>query len=141
MKKPYNFAEYNLINDSKQNNTFYKSIVIIFIIVIVVLICKFKFYVYEKSVLIKNNNNYLLAVDINYINEISTTGKIIINRKEYDYEISKVEDNLENINGTFYETLYLNINNYNKKDKIVNCYFLKSKKTLLDSLLEFTKGG
>lgn len=140
MKKPYNFAEYNLIQDSNENNIIYRVVIILFIIGITVIICKFKFCIYEKNFLIKDNNSYLLLVDITKINELSATKKIIINKKEYDYSIKKIDKNFQNINGTIYETVYLDLN-YRNSNNVINCLFLKKKATIIEMLIEFITGG
>ena len=74
------------------------------------------------------------------INTLSTTNKIIINNIEYDFSISKIAD-YTNINGTIYQSVYLSIDKYDSKFMINKFNFLKSKSTLIDSIVKFTKGG
>lgn len=141
MKKPYSFAEYNLILENRRNDNLFKLVVIIFIIGIIILICKFKFYIYQDNVLLKMEDNYELVADINSIDKISTSKKIFINNKQYDYNTIQNDDNLSNINGTIYERLLINIPDYTENNKIIKCSFLIKKETILDMLFEFIQGG
>ena len=141
MKNSYNLAEYNLIFNYRQNNNLYKVVITIFIIVIILLICKFKFYIYQNSILLKTGSNYEIIADINNIKTISTNKKIIINRQEYIYNVISANEDFSNINGTIYEKLLINIPNYSDNNKILKCSFLIKKETLLDMLLKFIKGG
>ena len=140
MKKPYNFADYNLIFDNKKNNNLYKVVVSIIIIVIIIIICKFKFYIYENNILLKEDDSYEINININSLDDISTSKKIIINKKKYDYKVLSYNE-LSNINGTIYESISLEINNLDYKGKILKCSFLKKEETILDMLLEFITGG
>lgn len=141
MKKPYSFAEYNLILENRKNDNLFKLVVIIFIIGIIILICKFKFYIYQDNILLKMEDNYELVADINSIDKISTSKKIFINNKQYDYNTIQTDDNLSNINGTIYERLLINIPDYTENNKIIKCSFLIKKETILDMLFEFIQGG
>ncbi len=140
MKMPYNFAEYNLIEENDQVNNLFKVVIFILIIAIIIVISKFKFSIYQQSVLLYDDNRYLVVADINMIDTLSTTNKIIINNKKYDYKIVDAS-NYSNINGTIYQSVYLDIKDYTSKIKMNKCYFLKSKSTLIDSIIRFTKGG
>lgn len=140
MKKLYNFAEYNLILDNKKNNNLLKVVSIIFIMAIIIVISKFKFSIYQQSILLNDNDKYLIIADLDLINTLSTTEKIIINNKEYNYKIIETSD-YSNINGTVYQSVYLDISNYASKIKMNKCFFLKSKNTLIDSIIKFTRGG
>ena len=140
MKIPYNFTEYNLIENRRKKNYWFKKCMYILIVAIIIIICKFNFFVYQSSVLINDENGYLVLADIDMINTLSTTNKIIINNIEYDFSISKIAD-YTNINGTIYQSVYLSIDKYDSKFMINKCMFLKSKSTLIDSIVKFTKGG
>lgn len=140
MMKPYNFSEYNLLLDKRDDNFMYKIVVSLFIIGIIFLIFKFKLYIYEKNILFKVDNYYGIVVNINQINELFTTSKIIINKQEYTYKVMKIDDEFSNINGTIYQTLYLDID-YPNVSKVLECRFLKKKSTILGILIEFIKGG
>ena len=141
MKKPFSFAEYNIILDDRANYNLYKVVISIFIIVIIILICKFKFYVYQTNILLRKDNYYELVIEMNQINNISTSKKIIINKKEYAYRIVDYGNNYSNINGTIYHTILIEIKEYISNDDVIECSFLKKKETLLDMLLEFMQGG
>ncbi len=138
--KLYNLQEYELTEDNKENYNLLKVVLTIFIIVIIIIICKFKISIYRENVLLNDNNNYLIIADIDMLDTLSTTKKIVINNNKYSFKIINT-DNYSNINGTIYQTVYLDINDYKSNIKVNKCYFLKSKNTLLDSLIKFMQGG
>ena len=82
----------------------------------------------------------MIIADIDMLDILSTTKKIVINNNKYSFKIINT-DNYSNINGTIYQTVYLDINDYKSNIKVNKCYFLKSKNTLLDSLIKFMQGG
>lgn len=138
MKKLYNFAEYNTIFENKQNNHLY-ILVITFIIGIIYFICTFQLCIYQNVVLFKNENTYKLISQLTLNNDISTSKKIIINNKKYNFK-NISEDYLET-NGTIYRITNIKIKNYNDSNKILKCKFMIKKATLIDILIEYLQGG
>lgn len=138
--KQYNFAEYEIIKENNQDNNLFRIIGLIFIIGIILVLYKFNFSIYQESILLKNDNSYLIIADIDMVDTLSANKKIIINNKQYNYRIINVGD-YTNIDGTIYQPIYLDILNYNSKIGMIKCQFLKNKTTLINSLIKFIKGG
>lgn len=138
--KPYNFAEYNLIYPKKKMSL-YKIVLIVFLIGIIFILCKFNFHIYMKQVLLKQDNNYVIISDSNLISFLEENNKIIINSKEYYYEIKDISNNYTNINDNIYQEVTIEIKDFNSKASITECYFLKSNETLIDTIFKFITGG
>ena len=133
----YNLQEYDFINEKISHNYFGSFIIIFLIIGIVVIISKFNFYIYEKNVLIYEDNNYSLVIDATKIDNLDKN--IYINKKKYTFKIKDIS-NYQNINGTIYAVVNIDLD-YKSKSKVTECYFLKDKNTILNMLVKFIQGG
>ena len=133
----YNLQEYDFINEKISHNYFGSFIIIFLIIGIVVIISKFNFYIYEKNVLIYEDNNYSLVIDATKIDDLDKN--IYINKKKYTFKIKDIS-NYQNINGTIYAVVNIDLD-YKSKSKVIECYFLKDKNTILNMLVKFIQGG
>ena len=138
---PYNYQEYKIIKDKVLKHNFYKIFIILFIIGIIILISKFNFKVYEKYIIIKNNNDYNLIVSIEEIDSINNNKYIYINNKKYSYKVKKIEDNYQNINGTIIKNITISIKDYKTLNDYTYCYFLKNSDTFFSMIIKFIKGG
>lgn len=139
MKNTYSFQEYDLINylnKKRYNNTVF----IILIIGIIYLIFGFNFYIYDKEILIKNNNRYSLIIDSRKIDSLYKNKYIYINNKKYKYKIIEIDNNYQNIDGIIYQTIYLDID-YKGLSSINEVYFLKYKKSLFKMIIDSKTGG
>ena len=136
--KAYNLQEYNMIFDTKRKNYLSGLIVAFILIGIIIFIFKFNFYVYEKYFLIKNNDNYSMIVDATKIDKLNDY--IYINNRRYKYKVISINDDYQTINGTIYQTVYIKLD-YGSNSNIIECYFLKSKKTVINMIIEALKGG
>ena len=138
---PYNYQEYKIIKDKALKHNFYKISIILFIIGIIILISKFNFKVYEKYIIIKNNNDYNLIVSIEEIDSINNNKYIYINNKKYSYKVKKIDDNYQNINGTIIKNITISIKDYKTLNDYTYCYFLKNSDTFFSMIIKFIKGG
>jgi len=102
---------------------------------------KFEFSVYESQTLIKDNEKYLMVIDSRKINELENKKYIYIDQEKYKFDIIEISKDYSNINGSIYQTLYINPYNYKTDAIITDCYILKSKRTIYESVIEFIKGG
>lgn len=135
----YNLQEYDTIFENKDKN-YLKVLLILLLIGIIFIICRYKFYIYEKNILLNENNNYSLIVNALDIDNFKKKGNIYINNKEYKYKVISYNNDINNINNELYETINIDIN-YHTKAQAIECYFLKSKKTLLEMFINSIRGG
>jgi hypothetical protein len=79
-----------------------------------------------------------VLVPIKEVKEITNKNKIIIDSKEYNYKIYKIDNNIEYINKENTQKLYLQILNLDETYLIngyeVNIKFLKEKRKIIDYL-------
>ena len=139
MKNTYNFQEYDLITylDKKKHNNL---IFILFLIGIIIIIYSFNFYMYDKELLIKDNDHYKLILPSTKIDDLVNNKYIYINNKKYKYKIKEIDNDFQNINGTIYQSISLDIN-YKSKSNIKDVYFLKYKKSLYHMIIDTIRGG
>ena len=139
MKNTYNFQEYDLITylDKKKHNNL---IFILFLIGIIIIIYSFNFYMYDKELLIKDNDHYKLILPSTKIDDLFNNKYIYINNKKYKYKIKEIDNDFQNINGTIYQSISLDIN-YKSKSNIKDVYFLKYKKSLYHMIIDAIRGG
>ena len=118
-------------------------IIVIFLITIgiIIILCKFKFSIYEKQTLIKDNEQHYLIVNSKDIDYYTNNKSLFINQKEYEYEIIKINNDYSNTDNNIYQTIYISPYNYKTDAVITACYFLKSRKTIYESIIEFITGG
>lgn len=142
MKSNFDILDYELINDKENKGSLiYKVVMIFSIIGIIIILCKFEFKVYERQTLIKNGNDFILIVDSRQIDSYKTQKHIFINRKKYAYKILKIDSDYSNVNGVIYQSIYINLHNYKTDAITLECYFLKSSKTIYEEIIEFITGG
>jgi len=141
MKNNWALEDYKLIQDKNDKIWPYMLVLLFITIGIIIILCKFNFQLYEKQTLIKNDNSYILIVDSTKIEELKSNSNIYINKKRYKYNIEKISQDYSNVNGIIYQTIHINPYNYKTEAIITDCYFLKSKKTIIEMLFEFIEGG
>lgn len=99
-------------NKTKINITQIWLIITIFIILLIVSFT-FNFYYEEnyqnRGIGIKNSYIETL-VNIEDISKITNNRNIIINNKEYNYDISKINSEVQNINNNLYQVVLIKIN-------------------------------
>ena len=138
---PYSFQEYKIIKDKTLSNRSYKLFIILFLIGMVYLICKFDFNVYEKYIILKDNNKYNLVVSMEDIDYINRNKYIFIDNKKYSYKIEKISNSYENINGTLFKNITISIKNYKMFNDYSYCFFLRKNDTFFNMIIKFIKGG
>jgi len=141
MKNNFDIEDYKMIQDKENNNWLFTLIIFLITIGIIIILCKFKFYIYEKQTLIKDNEQYYLIVNSKDINYFTNNKILTINKKEYKYKVTKVSNDYSNIENNIYQTIYIKPYNYESKAVITECYFLKSSKTIYEIIIEFITGG
>ena len=141
MKSNFDLEDYNLIQD---NNEKYSRIVVVLVLMLIgifILLYKFEFQVYEKQTLIKDNDNYFLIVSSNELTYYENEKYIYINKKKYKYDTVSINNNYSNVEGIIYQTMYIKPHDYKTEAIITECYFLRSKETILERIFKFVKGG
>lgn len=141
MKNNINFDEYKKSKDNLYVNNFLIATMIFILVITILILYKFDFKTYEEHTLIKNDNYYTMILNSNDISFIENNSTLYINRKKYSYKIKKIDADYTNINNVIYQTVHIKLHNYKTESKVSKCYFLKSKKSILKSLIEFIKGG
>ena len=138
---PYNYQEYKIIREKALSNKLYKLFIILFLIGMIFLIYKFNFNVYDKYILIKDNDKYNLVVSIENIDYITKNKYIFIDNKKYSYKIDKISNNYENINGTLFKNITILVDGYKMNNDYSYCFFLRKSDTFLTMIIKFIKGG
>lgn len=141
MKNNWTMEDYQWIQDKNKKTRLWMVVLFLITIEIFIILCKFDFHVYDKQTLIKNNEDFLLIVDSKKINELESESYIYINYKKYQFDITEISTDYTNIDGNIYQTIHINPYNYKTDSIITECYFLKSKKTIWQMIIEFIKGG
>lgn len=97
-------------------------------------------FIQLHSKLLYFDSNYYMEVlvPVKEVKEITNKNKIIIDSKEYNYTIYKIDNNIEYINQENTQKLYLQILNLDETCLIngyeVDVKFLKEKKKIIDHL-------
>ena len=141
MKNNFDIDDYKVIQDKENNNWLFMLVIFLIVVGINIILCKFKFFVYEKQNLIKDNDQYYLIVNSKNVDFYTDNNTIYINDKEYKYDVLEVSNNYSNVNDTIYQTIYIDTHNYKTESIITECYFLKSNETIYELIFEFIKGG
>ena len=141
MKNNFDIEDYKLIQDKENNNWLMILIIFLLIIGIFIILYKFEFSIYEKQTLIKDNEQYYLIVNSKNIDYYTKTKKLFINQEEYEYEVTKISNYYSNINDNIYQSIYINPYNYKTDAIMIECYFLKDRKIIYETIKEFITGG
>lgn len=141
MKNSFNINDYQLIQDKKENYLLFKVVLFLMLIVIFIVLYKFEFQIYEKKTLIKDNDNYILIVDSNEIAYYENEKYVYIHQNKIPYNIVKIDNDYSNVNDIIYQSIYIKPYNYETDAIITECYFLKSKQSIFETIIKFIKGG
>lgn len=143
MKNDFTIDDYKLIKEIDKIHFSWFYIVVLFLLIvgIVLILFNYDFHVYEKQTLIKNDNDFLMIVDSKKIQEIESQAYIYINYKKYKYTIKQIDLDYSNVDGGIYQTIHINPYNYNTNSIITECYFLKSKSSIIEMIIKFIEGG
>lgn len=141
MKTNIDFNEYEKFKDNSYKNRLLIVVIIFVLVVTVLILYKFDFKIYKENTLIKEENSYTMILNSNDISFIENTSNLYINRKKYSYKIIKIDADYTNINNIIYQKVHIKVHNYKTEAIVSECYFLKSKKSILKSLIEFIRGG
>ena len=141
MKNQFDLNDYNLIQDKENNNWLFMIVIFLITIGIFIILYKFEFSIYEKQTLIKDNNQYFFTINSTEINDFENKKYVYINQKKYKFEIININQDYTNVNDNIYQTIYISPYNYKTDAIITECYFLKSKQTIYELIIEFIKGG
>jgi len=141
MKSNFTIEDYQILKEENKNIYSYALIIIVITIGILMILFKLDFQVYEKHLLLKDNNSYILIIDSTKIDKLKLNPYIYINQKKYKYKIIEIIKEYSNIDNTIYQTVHINPYNYKTDAIITECYFLKSKKTIYEIITNFIRGG
>ncbi len=137
--KPYSFQEYDLITYQNNKSRFYKVIFLIIIIGLIYIICNYKFNIYEKAVLFKEENGYYLLVDISKDFNKKNNPTLKIDDNEYKYSI---QDNIKYLNndGNIYKSIPIELDTNKELDEYIQINYLIKTNTLINIILELLRG-
>ncbi len=140
MKNNWNLEDYEITKDKKIK--FWFPLFSIFIVTVGILwICfQFPFQIYEKFILLKQENRYFLMIDSNQIGFIEHENHFYIHQKRYDYEVVEVDQNYTTLNQTIYQIIYINPYTYQTDATTTECYFLRKEETIFEMILKLMKG-
>lgn len=140
MKNVWTIADYQLMQDIKLKHSILIVPILIITIGMIYILCQYEFLIYEKQTLIKENNDYEMIVASKEITDIKNRSTLYINNQEYTYTVKKVNTDYMNLNNEIYQTIYLELSNYQTDAMMTECYFIKSRKSILNMLLDYLKG-
>lgn len=91
-------------------------VTIILSLIIFFLLFNYKMYYDVNGVIINDNNNYYIKiyVPLDKLKYIIKNNKLIINKKEYNYKIEKIEGEYFTDNINTYQIIYINSNIHSK---------------------------
>lgn len=128
-------------------STYIKYLVIILIPITVLVIlsikCTYYKYYYNEG-LVTNRNSLIINILSSDLNKVLNNKKIIINNKEYLYEVVEIGEKFLYQEGNIYQTLTLNVKldeNINLKNYNTKIRILLSKKKVITVISELIKGG
>ena len=139
--KQYSFSEYDIVKFSKKNLKGYYALILFLLIGIVILLFKFNFRIYIKYTMVKNDDNYAMIVDVSNIKLFENNSMLYIDGKNVNYQINRIDKEFNNINGAIYQTIYLNLIDFNSSAQFVDCLVLERDETIIESIIKFIRGG
>lgn len=139
MKNNFTIEDYQILKEEHKSMWLYVIVISIITIGILIILFKLDFQVYEKHLLLKDDNSYTLIIDSTKIDKL--TPYIYINQKKYKYKIIEISKEYSNIDSIIYQTIHINPYNYKTDAIVTECYFLKSKKTIYEMIANFIRGG
>ena len=135
---PYNIFEYKTVNYQYKKMSFIS--IVLLMIGIIILMCSYKFKVYNKYLLVKDNDEYLLYLNVLEEDKFLENKDILINNKKYSYSIIS-SSGYTNIDNNIYDVLHINIKKYDSVSNYSYVYTLKSNRTILNTLYDMLFGG
>lgn len=140
MKNNWDFNDFEAIKEIKHK--YYALIIGYFLLVVsICILFKFDFYVYENYSLFKNSDHFSVLVKCDNIKLLEKNTIIYIDQQKYNYKILSIDSNYTEINGTFFQTIELEINNYHTDAIITKSVIFKERGTLFQKFIKFIKGG
>ncbi len=141
MKNHWTIQDYQLIQDNSKHSWVFMIFLMLGIIGIIIICYKFDFKIYEKYLLIKDNDQFLLLVNSQQIAELETHSEFYRKGEKYAYQIENISSDYSNMNGNIYQTIYINPYNYKTNAIETEIYLLKKSSTIYEIIIEFIKGG
>ena len=140
MKNVWTISDYELVQDIRFKHIKLVIPILLVTIGIIYILFQYEFLVYERQTLIKENNRYEMVVSSKRINNIKKRNSLLIQNQKYNYVVKEVDSNYMNWNNEIYQTIYLELPNYQTDAIMTECYFLTSKKSIFNRLLDYLKG-
>ena len=116
-------------------------IVIILSLIIFFMLFRYKTYYTIKGIVTKEeeNNNILLDVPLDYMIYITNNNIVIIDKKEYDYEIVYIDSEYFTDNLTTYQVIKINLDiekKYQFNNLTLKLKFIKDDKKIIDYIIK-----
>ena len=115
-------------------------IVIMLSLIILCILCYYKtYYVAKGTVLIEDNLYIKIYIPIEDVKYITMNNKVIIGRKEYNYNILSIDNEYftDNINTYQIIKIYVNVDSkYRFNNLTIDLKFLKENKRIIDYILD-----
>lgn len=115
-------------------------IVIMLSLIILCILCYYKtYYVAKGTVLIEDNLYIKIYIPVEDVKYITMNNKVIIDRKEYNYNILSIDNEYftDNINTYQIIKIYVNVDSkYRFNNLTIDLKFLKENKRVIDYILD-----
>lgn len=146
MNNIINIKDYKTTNfiHPKKIYSFVTIILILLIIIFIISLFKFDFHYYTKATYIKDSDTLMIITDDNDLNKITSHDKLIIDNKEYQYKVRKIDKKILNgISIQQYNEILISLK-LDEKHKIennsINIKVKYSQKTFFEIIKEFILG-
>lgn len=141
MKSNFDINDYELMYGSDKRKLLPIIVILLMLIGIIIILFNFKFKVYQKYELIKDDNNFIIITVSQDINFLESNKYIYINGDKYIYDVLTVDSDYSNIENNIYQTLHINVVNYMTDSIVSDAYILRKDATIYSMIINFIKGG
>lgn len=141
MKSNFDINDYELMYGSDKRKLLPIIVILLMLIGIIIILLNFKFKVYQKYELIKDDNNFIIITVSQDINFLESNKYIYINGDKYIYDVLTVDSDYSNIENSIYQTLHINVVNYMTDSIVSDAYILRKDATIYSMIINFIKGG
>ena len=115
-------------------------IVIMLSLIILCILCYYKTYYVAKGTVVTEDNLYIkIYIPVEDVKYITMNNKVIIDRKEYNYNILSIDNEYftDNINTYQIIKIYVNVDSkYRFNNLTIDLKFLKENKRVIDYILD-----
>lgn len=141
MKSNFDINDYELMYGSDKRKLLPIIVILLMLIGIIIILFNFKFKVYQKYELIKDDNNFIIITVSQDIKFLESNKYIYINGDKYIYDVLTVDSDYSNIENSIYQTLHINVVNYMTDSIVSDAYILRKDATIYSMIINFIKGG